>query len=83
MQLRHSPAHITNPNVEQDTSLDGSGPDSGETAVKCRSRIVPDVPGKRQVPPVDHRRLATPVEEAVRLLLNEMETVMFTQTLRP
>lgn len=51
--------------------------------VKCRSGIVPDVPVKRQAPPVDHRRLATPVWEAVRLLLGEMETVMFTQTLRP
>lgn len=81
MQLKHSPAHITNPNVEHDTSLDGSGRTvvrQRQEKVKCSSRIVPDVPGKRQVPLVDHRRLATPVEEAVRLLLNEMETVMFT-----
>lgn len=36
-----------------------------------------DVLVKKQVPPVDHRRLAPPVREAASLLLDEIETDVY------
>lgn len=52
VKRQHAP--VTNPNVEQDTSLDGSGLDSGEKVARkgqMSVRDFTDAAVKRQVPP--------------------------------